>query len=208
MVRALAALVAALILATPAAVHGQPLPECSFVEDWRLPPLPGQVAVAQRVFAPSADAASGLGHLNPNVAEFETPESAAAAFPVLVTRLRSSEIGDVRSGVGTDILDESVVFAGTVPRDGVTVEFAQLLFRDGRYLHSWQASAIGADPVPPMLEIVGRLLRGRDPLTGTPPAATPDLARLFAQLPDVDDVPAGFAIIDEGCGVRRATAPG
>ena len=206
MIRAMAALVAVLLLATPAAGREQPLPECSFLEDWQLPPLPGQLAVAQRVFAPPTDGGSAVATFNPNVAEFATADRAAAAFPVLVERLQGSVIGDVREGVGTGILDESVVFACQGCRDGTTSDVAQVLFRDGRYVHSWQGSAVGADPVPLMLDVVGRLLARRQQPAGTPaPVAAPDLPRLFEQLPEAGDVPNGFELVRQGCGVRRTT---
>jgi probable HAF family extracellular repeat protein len=196
--------------ATPVAglpvAQQRPLPECSYLEDRQLPPLAGELAVAQRVFEPSALADSGLVHFNPNVAEYETVELAAAAFPVLIDRIRSSPLGTERKGVGTHILDENIVFGGTVSPEGRTLPTAEVLVRDGRYIHAWYASAVDSDPLSPMFDVIRRLLRQRTlPVASAVPLAAADLPLLFALLPDADDAPDPLELVREGCGVRRNT---
>src|SRR5215213_3412681 len=202
--RVLALILATFLLIVPSAASGQALPECSFLEDWLLPPLPGQLLVAQRTFTPPTDQGPGIVDFNPNVVEFATDDLAAAAVPVLIDRMETRVPGVVREDVGTHILDESVIFTWTQAGDRGPVTYAEAVFRDGRYIHTWQISVIDADPVRPLFDVIRHLLaRGRLPAGTVTPAVIPDLARLFDQLPEAQDVPSALALVHEGCGVRR-----
>jgi len=204
MMRVLTLFLAAVLLIVPSAASGQALPECSFLEDWLLPPLPGQLLVAQRTFNPPTDEGPGVVRFNPNVSEFATDDLAAAAFLVFIDRIETRVPGVVREDVGTHILDESAVFTSEKAEDRGPVAYAQVLFRDGRYIHSWQIAAIDADPVRPLFDVIRHLLaRGRLPAGTVTPAVIPDLARLFDQLPEAQDVPSDLHLVREGCGVRR-----
>ena len=202
--RVLTLFLAAVLLIVPSAASGQVLRECSFLEDWLLPPLPGQLLVAQRTFNPPTDEGPGVVRFNPNVAEFATEDLAAASFSVGVDRMLTRVPGIVREDVGTAILDESAVFTWERSGDRGPVEYAELVFRDGRYVHAWQIRTIETDPVRPLFDVIRHLLaRGRLPASAETPSAASDLAWLFDQLPEAQDVPSDLHLVREGCGVRR-----
>ena len=202
--RVLTLCLAAVLLIVPSAASGQALPECSFLEEWLLPPLPGQLLVAQRTFTPPTDEGPGIVRFNPNVAEFATEDLAEADIPVLMDRMETRVPGVVREDIGTHILDESVVYTWEQAEDRGPVAYAEVLFRDGRYVHGWNIQAIETDPVRPLLEVVRHLLaRGRLPASTETPTVIPDVVRLFDQLPEAQDVPGDLDLVDEGCGVRR-----
>ena len=180
------------------------------------PPLPGQVAEAEREFSVRGTRPGGALAFRFGVAEFASLETAIAALPVVVDRIAAEQtMADLEQGTVGRIGDETLLFEGPVPGSGVVLDTAILLVRDGRYVHLWIGAALDADPVPDLLAVADRVLPDSSAAGGTPgatPAGTPNGApnpeALLDRLPTINDLPEGFVMSSEGSELENVEASG
>lgn len=164
-----------------------------------LPPLPGQIAEAEREYRATEGRLTGTAQLLFGVGEFDTEEAAAAGIPALAERIRTDpDTANVPEVGGPTFGDESLAFSGEVDLDGTDVFVAYLAFRDGRFVHAWLGASLDADPLPDLLSLAERTMGGPGtPAAGTPESGTPDPISLLDRLPGLTDLPPGFVLVDE-----------
>ncbi len=165
-----------------------------------VPPLPGQVAAAERRYVASHPQQVGLVVLTLKVAEFDTEEHAAAAISIVAEQVpRSPGFVGLQPVRATRVGDASSAFTGWVGSPTSPLAVAALIFQDGRYVHAWSALGLTTDPLPDVLALAGRTTGVEAPTPATPePGATPAASALLRRLPRLDQLPPGFVLtLDE-----------